>query len=103
MARLLHHLAPVTPLGAIQKMAAWVASDTARMFSRSDPSFIRASADAIFAWEGADETRAPLKRIHGKWDPVISFPPDADLPLKGGHLIPKTHARQCVEFIRSVC
>lgn len=102
MAKLLHRLAPVTPLGAIQKMATWVTSDTARMFSRSDPDFIRASADAIFEWEGADDSRTPIKRIHGTWDVVITCPSEVDLPLKGGHLVPKTHAAACVEFIRSL-
>lgn len=102
MAKLLHHLAPVIPLESVQKLLSQVDSETARMFGRSDPAFIRAAADAIFAWEGADETRAPIKRIHGLFDTVISMPRQADLTLTGGHLLPQTHPRDCVEFIRSL-
>jgi pimeloyl-ACP methyl ester carboxylesterase len=102
MARLLSPLAPIAPLRFLQRLAAGLTSETARMFCRSDPEFIRATSQAVFQWQGFAGNQVPLKRIHGTRDPIIPLPPDVDLVLNGGHLIPKTHAAECVAFIRSL-
>jgi pimeloyl-ACP methyl ester carboxylesterase len=98
----LHPLAAYTPFKLTQAIAQKFPGDLFKMFARSDPDFIRATCRAIFEWEGLDESRITPRRIHGRDDQVIPMPPEADLILDGGHMIPLTHARECVAFLRSL-
>jgi len=98
----LHPLAAFTPFRLAQATVRRLPGDLYQMFVRSNPDFIRATCKAIFEWEGLDEKRIRPKRIHGTWDRIIPIPAEVDLALEGGHLIPVTHARECVNFIRSL-
>lgn len=97
--RLLDRVGGMVPLRLLQRLARCFSSPVARMFSSSDPDFIRGMSRAIFLWEGWYEPSVRLLRIHGSRDHVIVPPADADLYLDGGHLIPMTHAKECVDFI----
>jgi len=98
----LHPLAAFTPFELTQNIAQKLPGDLFKMFARSDADFIRATCKAIFEWDGLDESRITPKRIHGRGDQVIPLPLEADLILEGGHMIPLTHARECVAFVRSL-
>ena len=98
----LHPLAAHSPIEFVQSLMARLPGDIAGMFSRSDPAFVRAACKAIFEWEGLQPDVIRPKRIHGRHDRVIPPPPDTDSILDGGHMIPVTHATECVKFIRSV-
>jgi hypothetical protein len=71
------------------------------MFGRSQAPFIRAACNAIFDWQGLDESRIAPVRIHGKRDHVIPLPAKVDLVLDGGHLIVMSHADECVGYLKS--
>jgi len=98
----LHPLAPHTPIEFVQSLMARLPGEITSMFSRSDPAFIRAACKAIFEWNGLRPGAIRPKRIHGRQDLVIPPPPEVDSMLNGGHMIPVTHAAECVRFIRSV-
>jgi len=98
----LHPLAAHTPFEFVQSMAAKLPGDLTSMFSRSDPEFIRATCKAIFSWNGLPQDGIRPKRIHGRYDLVIPLPAEVDCALNGGHMIPVSHPRKCVEFIRSI-
>lgn len=100
---LLHPLADYTPFEFLQKAAARLPGELAEMFSRSQADFLRATCLAIFRWEGLDAGTAQPYRIHGKSDRVIPCPRQhVHCVLEGGHMIPVTHATDCVNFIRSL-
>lgn len=102
--RLLAAMAPLAqyaPINWVRASVGKIPGEFAQMFAGIEPSFIRAMCPAIFAWEGLRETQARVLRIHGSHDIVIPPPEDPDLSLEGGHLISITHARECVEFVRS--
>ena len=96
----LHPLAAITPFRLAQTVAGKLPGDLYEMFVRADADFIRASCRAIFEWEGLGDTPAPVYRIHGRHDLVIPLPDDADHIVEGGHMIPMTHARDCVKRVR---
>lgn len=98
----LHPLAAHTPLEFIQAVAAKLPGEFTRMFGRSDPEFIRATCKAIFQWDGLSENCIPPKRIHGRHDLVIPLPSKVERVVDGGHMIPVSHAAECVAFVRSV-
>lgn len=75
--------------------------DSIQMFSACQPGFYRGMFHAVSTWEGLNGTDVKLLRIHGRNDALILPPPKADLFLDAGHLIVMTHARECVDFIRS--
>jgi pimeloyl-ACP methyl ester carboxylesterase len=95
----LRPLAKYAPVDLLQLLATSVPSELARMFTRTDPEFIRTTIQAIFKWTGIDTAQPSPLRIHGKHDRVIPPPNDADLVLEGGHLIAMTHAGECCDFI----
>jgi pimeloyl-ACP methyl ester carboxylesterase len=95
----LRPLAKYAPVDLLQILATSAPGELARMFTRTDPEFIRATLQAIFTWGGIDPAQSPPLRIHGKQDRVIPLPYDADLILNGGHLIAMTHATECCDFI----
>ena len=97
--RVLHPLASLTPLEFIQKAAGKVPGDLAQMFHEGQAPFIRAMCNAIFEWEGLDESRLKPLRIHGRHDRVIPHPDGVEHFLDGGHLIVMTQAQECIGFI----
>jgi pimeloyl-ACP methyl ester carboxylesterase len=93
-------LIDLTPLALVRWLAAFVPTEVAQMFHRSDPNFIRAMCRAIFTWEGIAPETKPVHRIHGRTDRVIPPPPHVDHLIDGGHLITLTHAAECVACVR---
>ena len=73
--------------------------DSIQMFTTCQPGFYRNMFHAILTWEGLKVATTRLIVIHGRQDAIILPPAEADLLLEGGHLIPITHARECVNFI----
>ena len=63
--------------------------------------FMHAMSQAIFEWKGLESTGTVVCRIHGRHDMVIPLPDKVDAAMDGGHLITMTHAKECVDFIRS--
>ena len=95
----LRPLAKYAPVDLLQMLATSAPGELARMFTRTDPEFIRTTLQAIFTWTGIDSAQPSPLRIHGKHDRVIPPPDHADLILNGGHLIAMTHALECCDFI----
>ena len=96
---ILHPLADYSPIGFIKACSGKLPSDLAKMFSDSDPGFIRAMSKAIFKWEGVHPSTR-LLRIHGSRDLVIPPPDKADLLISGGHLIAMTHPNECIQKLK---
>ena len=99
--RTLHPLAKIAPIEWLRLSAEKIPLELAQMFADSNPAFIRAMCNAIFDWPGLNKTTTKIYRIHGQHDLVIPLPKNADLILKGGHLISISHASECVQFIQS--
>lgn len=97
----LHPLAAHTPFEFVQAVVAKLPGDLTTMFGRSDPEFIRATCRAIFEWNGLPDGCIRPRRIHGRFDLVIPLPAEVDCVVNGGHMIPVSHARECVEFVKS--
>lgn len=98
----LHPLAAHTPIELLQSLLGRLPGELAVMFSRSNPEFIRAACKGIFEWNGLPPHAIRPLRIHGRLDLVIPPPGEVDCLLNGAHMIPVTHAAECVQFIRSV-
>lgn len=98
---LIHPLVDLAPLAFIQRLAGTIPSDVAQMFSKGQAEFIRAMCRAIFEWEGLDDERVSLLRIHGSKDRVIPLPAGVQHILDGGHLIAMTHSQECVDIIKA--
>ena len=96
----LHPMAQVTPFGWFQAVASKLPVEVAQMFAGMDPSFVRAMCAAIFEWKGLGVSPTKVYRIHGRFDLVIPPPPRVDLLLNGGHLISRSHAKECTTFIQ---
>jgi len=95
----LHPSIVIAPIKLAQCAAARLPSHAARMFSRSEPAFLRAMCRAVFRWEGLDRACIEPLRLHGRKDRLIPLPPNVHLVLDGGHLVAITHAEECVRFI----
>lgn len=98
----MHPLGAITPFRLAQTVASKLPGGVYEMFARSDPDFMRVACKAVFNWQGLLEDRVPVSRIHGRHDRVIPLPAGVDRVLEGGHMIPATHPRECVQFIESV-
>lgn len=98
----LHPLAAFTPFEFIQALAGKLPGELTRMFCRSDPEFIRATCAAIFKWEGLKAGSIRPARIHGRHDLVIPLPDGVDCVVDGGHMLPITHAKKCVDFLKAI-
>jgi len=96
-----HPLARVAPLRFFQGIARRLPLQTARMFADADPEFVRAMCEAIFRWKGLAPSIIDPIRIHGRWDWVIPAPKGSQLLVWGGHVISMTHARACVDFLKT--
>jgi pimeloyl-ACP methyl ester carboxylesterase len=97
----LHPLARVAPFDWLRFSAGKIPTEFTQMFAGTEVAFVRAMCEAIFAWDGLGDSRTKVFRIHGSHDLVIPPPDNVDLLLDGGHLISMSHARECVEFIRT--
>lgn len=99
--RWIHPLIRIVPLRLVQKLVARWPRVQFRMFADSEAVFIRAAILAIFRWEGLRPDNAvPVFRIHGRRDPVIRCPADADVILDAGHMVTISHAGECVDAVR---
>ena len=80
-------LAKFAPIEVLQFSGSKVPSEIAAMFSQSNPQFIRAMCQAIFAWQDL-KVDIKVSRIHGSNDLVIPCPQNVDhIIAKAGHLI----------------
>jgi rhamnosyltransferase subunit B len=75
--------------------------DSIEQFSVSRIPFYLQMLDALESWQGLADSRVKVVRIHGRHDRTVRPPAGADLMLDGGHFIVLTHARDCVEFIKT--
>ena len=99
--RWIHPLIRVVPLRLVQKLVEPRPRLEFRMFAESDAAFIRNAILAIFRWKGLRSDNAvPVLRIHGRHDPVIRCPKDADVILDAGHMVTISHAGECVAAVR---
>lgn len=89
----------VTPMPVVRFVAAAVPGTIATMIADSDPVFIRRMVPALANWTGCDVSSTRTLRIHGRWDPLIRPPADADLLLNGRHAIALSHPEECVRFV----
>jgi len=94
----LHPLAGLAPIEFIQRAAGKLPNEVTQMFSQGQAPFIRAMCNAIFDWDGMDESLPAPIRIHGRFDLVIPLPRDINLVLDAGHLVAMSHAQKCVAF-----
>jgi len=97
----LHPLINIAPIEWLRFSAGKIPSELTQMFSETESQFIRAMCSAIFEWQGLLDSATKVYRIHGNKDLIIPAPDKVDLMIDGGHLISMTHAKQCVEFIRT--
>ena len=88
------------PIDFFQKLAGRHDSIFQQMFASSDANFMRTMCRAISKWEGYPGNLTNVTRIHGEKDKVIKCPRDCHVIKRGGHLIPITHARECVDIIQ---
>ena len=96
---IIHPLVDYSPIGFIKACSGKLPSDLAKMFSESDPQFIRSMSKAMFKWKGAHPS-TNLLRIHGSRDLVIPPPDKVDLLIPGGHLIAMTHPKECIQKLK---
>ncbi len=98
--RILSPLIDMSPVAFIQASIAKFPLELTRMFSESDPDFIRAMCKAIMKWESYKGTLKPI-RIHGRKDLIIPLSDSIDNILGGGHLIAMTHSKECVQLVKT--
>ena len=89
------------PIQLLQTLAGAVPMAVPQMFHHGHPSFIRAMCHAIFRWKGLEKNLITPLRIHGTGDFLIPLPKSVDKTIRGGHLIVRSHAQECVDFICS--
>ena len=70
-------------------------------YAKTDPGFIVNMSKAIKNWRGFSGDMRLVTRIHGKYDPLITCPKDGHIIKRGGHLIAFTHARTCIDILKS--
>lgn len=87
------------PIEFFQKLAGRHDSLFQQMFASSDAVFMRTMCKAISTWDGYPGNLSNVTRIHGEKDKVIKCPRDCHVIKRGGHLIPISHARECVDII----
>jgi pimeloyl-ACP methyl ester carboxylesterase len=95
---ILHPLIDLAPMPFIQVSAGKLPSEISKMFSESDPDFIRNMSKAIFSWDGL-LSKVPVTRVHGTKDRVIPLPKEVDHQIDGGHLIVMTHPLECIRAL----
>ena len=73
------------------------------MFAEADQEFIKAMSAYLRAWQGNRNPGAPLYRIHGKKDHVITCPSKGCVTVSdAGHLLAITHARECGTLLNNI-
>ena len=98
-------LSVITPVNFIQAFAGKANSihenKLLKMFSHSEPLFIKSMCTAVFEWDGNKKPNCAVSHVHGEKDNVILPPSNgAEIIKGGGHLIALTHETSVVEFIR---
>ncbi len=94
-------LSDYAPIKVIQLLTGKYDVTLLKMFSESDPQFIKMMCQLIPTWKGYLGNPKKLLRIHGAKDLVISCPNEAHKILDGGHLIAMTHASNCEALLSS--
>ncbi len=98
---ILHPLIQIAPIDWLRFSAGKIPGELTQMFAETETPFLRAMCCAIFEWQGLSDSATKVHRIHGRKDLVIQPPAKVDLMIEGGHLISITHAKQCVEYVRT--
>jgi pimeloyl-ACP methyl ester carboxylesterase len=98
---MLHPLVQIAPIDWLRFSAGKIPGELSQMFAEAETPFLRSMCSAIFEWQGLTDSATKIFRIHGRKDLVIPPPDKVDLMLNGGHLISVTHAKECVEFIKT--
>ncbi len=100
---LLRHMIPFidcVPVGSFQRLAGLFNSTVLRMFSNSNPDFMKAMCHAIATWNGYQGALESIVRIHGEKDMIIPCPEKCFIIKGGGHLITMTHAQECIDIFK---
>ena len=96
-------LAAVTPVSLIQVLAGKHKSLVARMFSESNPDFIRAMCLHLPSWPGYSDPLEHVFRLHGRRDHVIPCPANgSEVVEDAGHMLAITHPRESGAFLEKV-
>jgi len=100
---LLAPLTAITPISLIQILIGKHKNIITKMFSEADSDFIRAMCQYLPKWSGVANTSAPLFRIHGQKDNIISCPKaGCEIVANAGHLLAITHAKECGEYLNKI-
>jgi pimeloyl-ACP methyl ester carboxylesterase len=100
---LLSPLAAVTPISLIQFLVGKHDSLLTKMFSNSDPGFIRAMCLHLPSWPGYSGPKENILRLHGRKDHVIPCPATgAEIVEGAGHLLAMTHPEETGQFLKKV-
>ena len=99
-------LSVITPVNLIQAFAGKANSihenKLLKMFSHSEPLFIKSMCTAVFEWEGNLKPNCVVSHIHGEKDNVILPPTTGAKIIKdGGHLIAMTHETSVIDFFKA--
>ena len=97
-------LAAAAPVASMQILVGKHHSLVAKMFSQSDPEFIRNMCMYLPSWPGYSGPNEFLFRLHGRKDRIIPCPAKgATVVEDAGHLLAITHPRKTGWFLKSVC
>ena len=100
---LLSPIAVVTPISLIQFLVGKHNSLITKMFSNSDPRFIRAMCLHLPSWPGYSGPKENILRLHGRKDHVIPCPATgAEIVEGAGHLLAMTHPEETGQFLKKV-
>jgi hypothetical protein len=97
---ILSPLAAAAPVSLMQRLAGKHHSLAAKLFSRSDPEFVRKMCLHLPAWPGYSGPNEFLFRLHGRKDRIIPCPATAAAVVEdAGHLLAITHSREVGLFL----
>jgi hypothetical protein len=101
--RMLAMISPFTsiiPLSFIQAIAGKHEDVVSKMFSASNPDFIRSMCKYVSLWPGYFGPIEKVFRIHGQKDHIITCPrSNCDVIKEAGHFLAITHANECSKFL----
>jgi pimeloyl-ACP methyl ester carboxylesterase len=103
MLSVLAPLAAAAPISLMQCIAGKQHSLVAKMFSQSDPEFIRNMCLYLPSWPGYSEPDEVLFRLHGRKDRIIPCPAAGVTVVEdAGHLLAITHSQKVAVFLNSI-
>ena len=98
---MLHPLVQIAPIDWLRFSAGKIPGELTQMFAEVEAPFLRAMCCAIFNWQGLVDSATKICPNSRPERFNYSGTSEVDLMIEGGHLISMTHARQCVEYIRT--